>query len=306
MDVREWALIIFTILAQMSVGSFLVLGVAHFFAARKAGIEEADRLSDRALLAIGPVLVLGLLASLFHLGDPLSAYRAASNLGSSWLSREIFFGVLFAVLGGAFALAQWRKIGTPTARNVLAWIAALAGLALVLSMSFVYLLPTQPAWNSWATPVTFFTTTLLLGSLAIGVAFVTNYAYLQRNEPGCAEVQCSLMRDTLRWIAVASVVLLGIELVTVPLYLVSLATGPSAAVESAQLMSGPFEWVLVLRLVLAVLGAGVFALFLYRNALSPGREKVLGNLAYTAFAFVLVAEVLGRVLFYATHVRIGI
>ena len=54
MNVREWALITFSILAQLSVGSFLVLGVVHFFAARKSGEEEADRLSDRALLAIDP------------------------------------------------------------------------------------------------------------------------------------------------------------------------------------------------------------------------------------------------------------
>jgi hypothetical protein len=61
-----------------------------------------------------------------------------------------------------------------------------------------------------------------------------------------------------------------------------------------------------MRVVLAFLGAGVFALFLYQNALSPGQEKVLGRLAYSAFALVLVAEVLGRFLFYATHVKIGL
>ena len=33
---------------------------------------------------------------------------------------------------------------------------------------------------------------------------------------------------------------------------------------------------------------------------------MLGTLAYAAFVIVLVAEVLGRLLFYATHVRIGI
>jgi anaerobic dimethyl sulfoxide reductase subunit C (anchor subunit) len=58
MTLRDWALITFTILVQMSVGSFLVLGVVHFYATRKAGMEEADRMSDRALLAIVPVLVL--------------------------------------------------------------------------------------------------------------------------------------------------------------------------------------------------------------------------------------------------------
>ena len=104
MAVRDWALIAFTILAQMSIGAFLVLGVVHFFAMRKAGMEEADRLSDRALLAIGPLMVLSLLASLFHLGNPLNAYRAVTNLGSSWLSREVFFSVLFTIAGGVFAL----------------------------------------------------------------------------------------------------------------------------------------------------------------------------------------------------------
>ena len=112
MDVREWALITFTILAQMSVGSFIVLGAIHYFVVQKSGTKQADELSDRALLAIGPVLALGMAASLLHLGNPLNAYKAVTNLGSSWLSREILFGVLFAVVGALFALMQWRKISS--------------------------------------------------------------------------------------------------------------------------------------------------------------------------------------------------
>jgi anaerobic dimethyl sulfoxide reductase subunit C (anchor subunit) len=306
MNIHDYALIAFTILAQMAVGSFVVLGFVHVYAARKTNMEEADRLSDRALLAIGPVLGLGLIASLFHLGSPLNAYRAVTNFGTSWLSREITFGVSFAVLGAVFAFLQWRKISTFAIRNVIAWIAALVGLAMLFSMSNIYLLPTQPAWNTLATPLTFFTTAFLLGALAMGVAFVANYAYLKRNQPDCADEQCTLLRDVMRWIAIVSVVLLGIELVTLPFYLASLAAGSAAAVETAQLIAGPFGWALILRLALVFLGAGVVALFLYQNALSPGQERMVGNLAYTAFALVLVAEVLGRFLFYATHVPIGI
>ena len=217
MNTREWALILFTILAQMSVGSFIVLGVVHFFASRKAGQEQADRFSDLALLAIFPVMGLGLLASLLHLGNPLNSYRAVTNLDSSWLSREVLFGILFALVGFAFALMQWRKVGSFAVRNVVAWVAAVFGIGLVLSMSMVYMLPTQPAWDTFATPVSFFTTTLLLGSLALGAAFVINYAYLQKKDPGCAEAQCELLRSTMRWIAIAAVVLLGVELVVIPL-----------------------------------------------------------------------------------------
>lgn len=306
MNVHDWALITFTILVQMSVGSMWVLGIAHYYATRKYGMDEADRLSDRALLALVPVIALGFVASLLHLGDPLNAYRAVANLGSSWLSREIFFGVVFAGLTVVFAFMQWRKIGSFGLRNVIAWLAALAGLVLVFSMSSVYLLPSQPAWNSWATPISFFATTFLLGALAMGAAFVANYAYLQRKQTVGLDKQSTLLRETLRWIAVAAVVLLGVELIVLPLYLATLAGGSAAGLASVQLMTGSFGWVLALRVILAFVGAGVFAVFLYQNAMSVGQEKVLGNLAYIAFVMVLTAEVLGRFLFYAAHIRIGI
>ncbi len=306
MNARDWALITFTILVQMSVGSMWVLGVAHFLAARKYGNEEADRLSDRALFALVPVIALAFIASLLHLGNPFNAYRAVTNLGSSWLSREIFFGVIFAVLAFVFAFLQWRKIGPLLLRNVIAGLAALVGLVLVFSMSNVYMLQAEPAWNSWATPVSFFATTFLLGALAMGAAFAANYAYLQSKKADCADAQCTLMREALRWIAVAAVVLVGVELVVLPIYLASVAGGSAAGLASVKLMAGSLGWMLALRVILAIVGAGVFAIFLYQNAMSAGHEKMLGNLAYAAFVIVLVAEVLGRVLFYASHVRIGI
>lgn len=304
MEFREWALVAFTILAQMSVGSFLVLGVIHFFAKRKAGEAEADRLSDRALLAIGPVLVLGLLASFFHLGNPASAYRAIANVGSSWLSREILFGILFAGTGFLFAIMQGRKLGTPGLRSAIALVAALFGIALVFSMSMVYMLPNQPSWDTAATPLSFFTTTLLLGALAMGAAFSANFAYLKaRNQPGLA-VQSGLLRDALRWIAVASIVLLGLELVVVSASLVDQSAGQAAA--SVAKLGQDYGALFILRVALAFLGAGVFAFFLYRNACGTCKEQVLATLIFGAFALVFVAEVVGRYLFYATQSPLGI
>ena len=301
MNVREWALITFTILAQMSVGSFLVLGVVHYFSARHSGPDEADRLSDRALLAIGPALLLGLAASLLHLGNPINAYRAIANLGTSWLSREIFCGVLFAALGGAFAFLQWRKLGSAAFRNFVALAAAGVGLLLVLSMAMVYMLPAEPAWNLVTTPLSFFATTFLLGVLAMGAAFVANYAYLQRKAPGCADAQCVLLRDSLRWIAVASIILLGVEFVLLPLSIALQASG--SALPAVPMLIGPFAAVFALRLALVFLGAGVLGVFVFQAALRPGREYSLANLAYAAFALVLVGEILGRFLFYATQVH---
>lgn len=304
MELREWALVAFTILAQMSVGSFLVLGIVHFLAKRKAGQAEADRLSDRALLAIGPVLVFGLLASFLHLGNPANAYRAVANVGASWLSREILFGVLFAGTGFLFAIMQWRKLGTPGLRIAIALVAALLGIALVFSMAQVYMLPNQPSWDTAATPLSFFTTTLLLGALAMGAAFSVNFAYLKtRNQPGLT-VQADLLRDVLRWIAVASIILLGLELVIVSASLVDQSAGQAAA--SVAKLGEEYGVLFILRVALVFVGAGVFAFFLYRNACGTCKEQVLATLIFGAFALVLIAEVLGRYLFYTTQTSIGI
>lgn len=263
-------------------------------------------LSDRALLAIGPVLVLAMLASLLHLGNVLNAPRAAANFGTSWLSREILLVVIFAVLGGVFALMQWRKIASTTVRNIVAVIAAVVGLGLVYSMAKVYMVENQPAWNSWATPVSFFCTALLLGLFAVGAAFVVTYGYARSKDPECEDVLCALMRNSLRWIAVAAVIVLGIELVAIPLYLVSLAGGGPAAQETARAITGDYGLLLALRLALIFAGAGILGFFVYQAASLPGRERVLGNLAISAFVLVLVAEVVGRFLFYATHVPVGL
>lgn len=301
MNVHTWALITFSVLAQLSVGSFIVLGIVNFFAVRKVGVEQADKLNDRALLGIGAALVLGLAASLLHLGNPLVAYRAVMHTQSSWLSREILFGVAFAVIGGVFAFMQWRKLGTPVMRNAIAWVAAAVGLALVYSMSRVYMIRTQPAWNTILTPISFFTTTLLLGCLAIAASFMFSYFRIIRAEGVCSDGICELLRSAMQYIAIAVMVLIGIEVVVAPLWsshLSSLSGGVGKVNE--------YSLLFLVRLALGFLGAGVLGLFLYQNASAPGKEKVLATIAYSAFGIVLVAEVLNRVLFYVTQNQMGI
>ncbi|MHB8777159.1 MAG: dimethyl sulfoxide reductase anchor subunit family protein [Anaerolineales bacterium] len=305
MNVREWALITFTILAQMSVGAFIVLRIVHYIASRKAGMDEANRLSDRALIAIIVTLGLGMLASLFHLGNPLNAPRAVTNLATSWLSREIMSGVVFTVLGFLFTLLQWFKIGPSMLRTVIAWLASLMGIVLVYSMSMVYMLPAQPVWNSFTTPITFFTSTILLGTLALGVAFIANHAYIQKKNPKSSDIQSQLMRNSLRWIALTAIVLLGIEIVMIPIYIGHLVLDGGAALAGAKLLLGPFGMLFILKVILGFTGAGVFGLFLFQNAQQAGKETTLRYLVIGAFVLVLASEVIGRVIFYSTQVGVG-
>ena len=135
---------------------------------------------------------------------------------------------------------------------------------------------------------------------------MASYASVKRREPEHAKTQLGLMREVVRWIAIVAVILLGIQLVILPLYVAALGAGSTAAAATAAFLVGPFVWALILRVALVFLGAGVVGMFLYQNAQSTGKENVLGNLAYTSFVLVLAAEVIGRYLFYATHVRLGI
>ena len=306
MNVSEWSLIIFTVLGQMAVGSFIILGAIHFYAMRKAGVEEADRLSDRVLIAIVIVMFLGFLASVAHLGNPLNAPKSVLNIGSSWLSREILLGVVFAAFAGLFTLMQWQKIGSFAVRNVVAVISAVIGIGLVASMSMIYMMETQPGWNTFQTPLAFFTTALLLGSVALGAALVANYSIVKRRNPDCEEVQCELMHGALRWLAVISIVALGIEFIFIPMYLSRLAAIGNEAAMTASMMTSDFGVIFAFRLLLAFIGAGVLGMFIYQHSQEPESETALMTFAYTSFVLVLSAEVLGRFLFYATQVQIGI
>jgi anaerobic dimethyl sulfoxide reductase subunit C len=305
MNTQEWALLTFTILGQMAVGALLVLVVVHAYVSSKAGAEEADRMIDGPLFMIVPIMGLALLASLMHLNNLKNIFGAVPNLGSSWLSREVVFSVTFVVLAALFNFLQWRKIGSSRLRTVIGWIAVIVGILQTYAMGMVYMIRTQPAWNTLATPITFFVTTLLLGVLAVAVALVVNYS-MNLKKANSAETQLELLHNTLQGTTVSAIILLGIEFLVFPIYLAYLATQGTAALESVKLLTGSYGIALAIRLLLVFIGVGVLAAFMFRNAATMRKEKAISYLVYSAFIIVLVGEVMGRFLFYAAHVRIGL
>jgi anaerobic dimethyl sulfoxide reductase subunit C len=302
MNIREWALLIFTILGQLAVGMLLVLLIVKAYAVNKVGVEKATQLTDVPLYLVVPTMILAILASLLHLGKLSHVIGAVPNLGTSWLSREVVFSVTFIIVAGIYTLLQWRKIGTEGLRTALGWISALIGLVLVYSMGMAYMLPTQPAWNTVATPITFFVASLLLGVLGAATALMANYAKIQKKEAALKV----FVQSMLQWIALVGIFLLGIEFLVMPIYIAYLSTQGTAALQTLNMLVNSYGIALGFRLLLAFVGAGVLGAYLYRNASIPGGEKMVATLAYSAFVLVLVSEILGRFLFYATHYRIGV
>ena len=316
MATRDWALVVFTLLTQAAVGAFLTLQVLQFLGARRGAHGESspwgrspaggDRggmlLAHATVLA---VLAVGLFAALFHLSTPLQAARAIVNFSSSWLSREIVFGSLFASLLAVLVATQWRAAaaGASGTNPWLSWLTAAAGLAFLYCQTAIYLLPAQPAWDSLATPAAFGGSALRLGIVGVAAGLVAG------GLPAAADLgepfDGSSWR-TLRGLAVAGIVVLAAELVVTPLHLLSLAAdGSAAAATSAERLTGDYGGVLVLRIGSLCVAAAALAGVLAGPRLLVGRH-LARPLTGAAFCLVLASELCGRFLFYAMQVRVGI
>jgi DMSO reductase anchor subunit len=173
---HEWPLVIFTLASQVAVGSVLALLVVWGMLWRggqgsspsAAHVEAVAGWSRRPLLFVGLMTLVGLAASFLHLGAPLNALRALSNVGHSWLSREILAALAFLGLWILAFRLHRRPEGVPSwLLGSLALALALAGVLLIWTMARVYMLPARPLWDTWLTPASFFLAAVLLGITAV-------------------------------------------------------------------------------------------------------------------------------------------
>ncbi len=353
METRDWSLVVFTVLTQAAVGAFLTLQVLEYLATRRE-VAGGGRSSDHApLLVVLAVLSAGLFAALFHLSDPLQAARAVVNFSSSWLSREIVFGSLFAALLGALAWHEWRAAGAaparparerrpagasanaaqenparqrpeigagpvhPTSPALARWLprlAATAGLAFLGCQTAIYLLPAQPAWNSFATPAGFGGTALRMGILGVAAGLAVRRLTMTGDAPTGDDPESSsgTPATTLRGLALAGIAALALEFVVVPLHLASLTANPlPAAAASVQRLAGDYGGILLLRLGLlgaaaAALGGVLVSIRGAAGQAGPSPRLLASALTCAAFALTAASEVCGRFLFYAMQVRVGI
>lgn len=139
------ALAVFTTLAPMGAGAFIVL--AYAFIAGTPDDAAAKRLDRWTALPLA-VLAVGFLGAFMHLASPLNAFGVFTGIGSSPLSNEILVGVVFALLALAYwALALAGKLTLPLRKGMLA---ALAVLAVVFAAfcGLAYMMYTIPTWNT--------------------------------------------------------------------------------------------------------------------------------------------------------------
>lgn len=342
MNLHELPMILFTVIAQMCVGMFIILGLVQMWLSARTDEKTADRLTTPIVYLIGPALVFGLIASMFHMNDVTHTLNVIRNVATSWLSREIVFGVGFAGLGFVFAFMQWFKIASFRIRQLVAFLAGIFGIGLIVSMSMIYsTLPTVPAWNTWVVPFHFFMTAIVLGSAAVTVSLVLMTLVRQREQrrapveiptkssaapnagkswmdalgftANAREINAATTEEEWRWTvatirfcaAMAALAAVAI-LISYVMHLQNLAMNPDpAAATSAAVFAGAFFWV---RLILLGVGAVAIGFVAYRMAEPKALANPVPLAAWVSLGLVilLAAELMGRSLHYDSQQLIGI
>jgi DMSO reductase anchor subunit len=157
--IQEWPLAGFTLAIQIACGLALATTMVDW--TQKYPQSAALRACG---IAVFPVVVMGLLLSMMHLGRPWSAWRALTNVRHSRLSQEVLLTAAFAVSSLGLSLT-WSTEPTPL-RLYAGAIASICGITAVIAGAVVYKIPTRPIWNLGWVITSFIGTTTLTTSVA--------------------------------------------------------------------------------------------------------------------------------------------
>ncbi|NLJ72002.1 MAG: dimethyl sulfoxide reductase anchor subunit [Syntrophomonadaceae bacterium] len=268
-------LTIFSICIQASVGIVLFIAIAKLL--NKEGIFK-----NATLVAAG-LGIIGMLASVFHLGQPMKAFFALYQFSSSLLSREIWFTAIFVALVVLAALIFMLKPENKGIITGLIVVAALVGLIDIGLMGAIYSNASVPFWQTSATFVEFYMAAISMGAIL--------FLFLSLQE-------ANFMKKIL---AVTIAAAVAIQIAVVIPNLINLSISSSMAIQSSLVilssmsLAGLFEW-------LFILAGAILAVWVAKDELSPS----INNLVLSSAVLLLVGQTIGRYLFYAAMVVTGI
>jgi anaerobic dimethyl sulfoxide reductase subunit C len=306
MNVREWALPVYTILMQLAVGALTILWLIRHLAASRFSSREIDRIFINPISVIVFTAVVAMGSAHFHLSKPFHSYLAILNFKTSWLSREIVFTILFFLILMSVLYLTYFKPHRRALITSLGWLAILFGNILVYCMARIYLIPTQVAWNSTSVIFSFYTTSLILGSMTIVSLMELDLKFAEIKNPDEVEMRSKMIRYCGSGLTILTVVLVILSLVILFVQISLLARGDLIARTSLHLLTGLYLPLLVLRLVFLVYASGSLVYAMVRMYRFQVSLQSLMTPVYLSCLMILVGEIIGRFLFYATHIRVGL
>lgn len=306
MNIREWTLPVYTILTQLAAGSLFTLWVIRTCTFIKFERKEMDRIIRIPILIILITAVVAIIGAHFHLSRPFLSFLAISNFHTSWLSRELVFNLLFLFSTFLLWILVWFTKGHNKIKTIMGWAGIIFGCTTDYCMSRIYLLSSQPAWNTPLTTLSFFTTMILLGVVTIPELLEMDLIYSKSRQNENQGVRVQIILKSLNWIILIAI---GMVIVTIGLnyfQIVSLRNGDISAQTSLKLLLDLYLPLFIIRFAFLFIGVGWLV---YIGAASKRVKNVSEKLAtpiFMACQLVVIAEILDRFLFYAIHVRVVI
>ncbi|MEZ9185809.1 dimethyl sulfoxide reductase anchor subunit [Vibrio kanaloae] len=278
---HEWSLIFFTVLAQTAVGGYLLIGAR----ALVLGHDEEKLNSYKVpMFILWALMGLGFMFSTTHLGSPLRAFNAFNQLGSAWLSNEVFFGAAFFAVGGLQWLLSVLKKGGVAIQKALMVGAMVLGVIFMYAMINVYMINTVPTWDNIYTPLSFIMT------MVVGGLLLSQFVIVLANDS----------RFTVdRNITMLAVIAVAISLLVTVGKLNLIGDIQTSAAKASELVDGLGSYVI---LQVALLMASLLIWIL------PMLNKAKVNPVNLGLALVLflASELIGRGLFYSLHMTSGL
>lgn len=307
MNLREWALPVYTILMQLAIGALFFLWVIRTLNSSKYGKEKIEQITSMPVLIIFSTILLAIIGAHFHLSKPYLSVLAILNFRYSWLSREIVFTIIVFICTGLLLLMMRFVNGYHRLKFGLGWGAVLAGFATVYCMARIYLLPTQVAWNSSVTIFSYYAAMFLLGTISLMVILLMDLRFSAGEVPQELDIRVQIIKKSFVWLTVV-VTLAAILVIFLGLFQIKLlrTVDLESAQVSSKLLLELYRPLLIMRIALTIIGVTwlvTVVSYFIRTQISFMRmlEPV-----YIACIMIMIGEILERYLFYATHVRIGI
>jgi anaerobic dimethyl sulfoxide reductase subunit C (anchor subunit) len=306
MNVREWALPVYTILMQLAVGALFVLWLIRSLAVSKFSHQEIEHIIRNPILVIAFTSVVAMGGAHFHLSRPFYSFLAVLNFKSSWLSREIAFSVLFFVM--TMGLLYFTSFQTHRRKLItsLGWLAISMGSVLIYCMARIYLIPTQIAWNSTTVIFSFYTTALMLGCMTISCLMVLDLKFAEIKKSDDIELRVDVIKYSFTGLTLLTVLLVALSVAIIYVQMHLLAQGDLIARTSLNLLLELYLPLFVMRLAFLCFASSYLGIALYRISRLKILPQSLMMPVYISCLLILVGEIIGRFLFYATHIRVGI
>ena len=148
-SVAELPLALFTTLAPLGAGAFIVLACAFF--TTKFSPEQLKKIDRMTIIPLA-IVVVGFICAFFHLANPLNAPAVFMGAGSP-MSNEIIVGCVFTLVAIVYVIVANAGKLAGGARKGFAAVVAVLAVVFAVFTGLAYVMSTIASWNTPLVPV---------------------------------------------------------------------------------------------------------------------------------------------------------